>query len=77
MTLDRPQHTCHAARCPLPVPPQMFMCRRHWRMIPKRMQRELWAVYVPGQEERKDPSREYLQVAKRLVHYVAEKEDRG
>lgn len=38
------------------------------------MQRELWRVYVPGQEVRKDPNREYLTVARRLINYVAEKE---
>ena len=50
------------------------MCRRHWRMIPKAMQQELWDVYVPGQEKRKDPTREYIAVAMRLVRYVAERE---
>jgi hypothetical protein len=53
----------------------MFMCRKHWRMIPRAMQDELWAVYVPGQEIRKDPSREYVKVAMRLVRYVEHREN--
>lgn len=52
----------------------MFMCLTHWRMIPRAMQRELWAAYVPGQEVRKDPTAEYLLVARRLINYVARKE---
>jgi hypothetical protein len=67
-------HTCHAIGCTTPVPPKMFMCRVHWGMIPKAMQDELWAAYVPGQENRKDPTSEYLEVAFRLRKYVWAKE---
>lgn len=72
--LTNPQHTCHARGCNVKTKPKMFMCLKHWRMIPQHMQDELWAVYVPGQEIRKDPSREYIEVAMRLVRYVQEKE---
>lgn len=40
-------------------------------MIPRDMQQRLWAVYVPGQEQRKDPTPEYLAVARELIEYVA------
>lgn len=43
-------HTCHAEGCSVHVPPAMFACRRHWSMVPKDLQRELWRVYLPGQE---------------------------
>lgn len=39
----------------------------HWAMVPRRLQRELWATYRPGQEDDKDPTAEYLRA-------VAEKE---
>jgi hypothetical protein len=55
----------------------MFMCRRHWAMIPRARQNELWAVYVPGQEDRMDPSSEYLEVAGRLIRYVYASEHPG
>lgn len=67
-------HTCHARDCATNVPPRMFMCARHWRMIPKAMQDELWAAYVPGQERRMDPTAAYLDVAMKLVEYVALRE---
>lgn len=46
-------------------------------MIPQDMRDKLWDLYVPGQERRKDPTREYVEYALSLVRYVAEKEGRG
>lgn len=53
-------HHCHAAGCPVQVPPRMFACRRHWRMVPGQLQRALWAVYRPGQESDKVVTTAYL-----------------
>ena len=63
-------HTCHATGCATPVPPKMFMCKQHWFRLPKTMRDEIWAVYVPGQEQRKDPTGEYLEVAQRCISYL-------
>lgn len=68
-------HTCHARRCKVAVPPKMLMCRRHWAMVPRALQRDVWARYVPGQERRKDPSREYLNAAQAAIAAVAAKEE--
>jgi hypothetical protein len=67
-------HTCHARGCARAVPERMFMCLRHWRMVPRALQAEIWAEYVPGQEIRKDPTDAYLDVAHRAIQTVAEKE---
>lgn len=64
-------HFCHATDCNVRVPPSMFMCKTHWYELPKTMRDELLAAYVPGQETRKDPSPEYLDVAMRCVELVA------
>lgn len=56
-------HLCHARGCQVPVPPKLLMCKRHWRMVPKDLQREVWAHYRPGQEIDKRPTRSYLDVA--------------
>lgn len=64
------EHICHATGCKVPVPPRMFMCKRHWFRMPKSMRDEIWAVYVPGQEISKTPTREYLEVARRCVSYL-------
>jgi hypothetical protein len=70
------EHTCHAQGCDTHVPPRMFMCRPHWFALPKAMRDDLWAAYVPGQERRMDPSAEYLEVARRCINHIAEREGR-
>lgn len=63
-------HTCHAQNCTVPVPPKMFMCKRHWFMLPKATRDAVWAVYVPGQEIRKDPTPEYLTVTGNAIAWL-------
>ncbi len=63
-------HLCHATGCPTPVPPKMFMCKPHWFALPKAMRDEIWVGYVPGQEVRKDPTDEYLDIAQRCIRYL-------
>lgn len=64
-------HTCHARDCSVKVPPAMFMCKRHWRMLTDKLRAKIWTHYVPGQEVRKDPSDKYLKWAGRAIDYVA------
>lgn len=70
------KHLCHAEGCSVEVPPKMLMCLRHWRMVPQVVQREVWRHYVPGQEIRKDPTREYLAAMKNAIEAVADREGR-
>jgi diadenosine tetraphosphatase ApaH/serine/threonine PP2A family protein phosphatase len=65
-------HTCHALRCETPVPSRMHMCRQHWAMVPKALQRRLWATYRPGQENDKRPTAAYLRAAAACIEAVAE-----
>ena len=67
-------HHCHAAGCNVSVPPKLFMCRRHWYMLPKSTRDAVWAAYVPGQEIRKDPTAEYLEVTGLAIEWLAKKE---
>lgn len=70
-------HVCHAAGCKVPVPPRMFMCKRHWYMVPLPLRNEVWKHYRPGQEQDKQPSAAYLEVAHRAIAAVQAKEARG
>lgn len=70
-------HLCHAEGCGSRVPPAMFMCRRHWYMLPKTLRDAVWAAYVPGQEQRMDPTEHYLDVTRRAIDYTASAEARG
>jgi len=70
------RHLCHATGCWNAVPPAKFMCRGHWYSLPPDMRDAVWAAYVPGQEKRKDPTPEYLEVTRRAIEYVEELEAR-
>ena len=67
-------HSCHAHACNVMVPPAMFMCRRHWFMVPKPLRDAIWATYRRGQETDKNPSDPYLKNASEAVKMVAAKE---
>lgn len=69
------EHHCHAFQCRTVVSPAMFMCKRHWFMLPLRMRNAVWREYRPGQEERKVAVTEaYLRVTDEAENYVAAKE---
>lgn len=64
-------HTCHANGCKLPVPPAMFMCRRHWYALRKPLRDAIWAEYRRGQEVTKTPSLRYLAVQNWAISELA------
>lgn len=64
-------HTCHWPDCKRQVPPAMWGCRAHWTKLPHFLRRAIWAAYVPGQEERLDPSADYLEVAREVQDWIA------
>lgn len=68
------KHLCHARGCPIAVPPKLLMCIRHWRMVPRDIQRRVWAHYRPGQEIDKRPTRQYLEVMNEAIQAVAARE---
>jgi hypothetical protein len=70
------KHVCHATGCNVPVPPAMLMCRKHWFMVPKPIQNEVWRAYRPGQEVTKDPSEDYMRAYQRAVASVEQREGR-
>lgn len=74
--LDPEVHRCHARNCPTPVKPEMLMCLKHWRMVPKALQREVWRTYRHGQCDDKQPSRSWHDAADAAIKAVADKEAR-
>lgn len=68
------RHTCHAFKCESWVPPKMFMCKKHWYMVPKALRNLVWRFYEPGQEIRMDLSPEYLETVAEAIRVVAKKE---
>lgn len=69
-------HTCHAIGCDVKTPREMFMCRRHWYMVPRALRTRIWKYYRPGQCDDMNPSRAYCDAAKAAVLAVAGAERR-
>jgi hypothetical protein len=67
-------HTCHARACKVPVPPKLLMCPKHWKLVPRLEQAQVWAHYRPGQEIDKTPTKKYLDAADAAIRAVAQKE---
>ena len=64
-------HTCHARGCSVAVKPEMLMCGRHWRMVPKKIQSAVWGAYRPGQCDDRKPSTAWHEAADAAIGYVA------
>jgi hypothetical protein len=67
-------HHCHARGCRVPTEPEMLMCLRHWRMVPRDLQRRVWATYRHGQCDDKRPSQAWHEAADAAIAAVAAKE---
>lgn len=65
-------HHCHAKRCKVAVPPELLMCRKHWRMVPQALRRAVWDAYRPGQCELSPlPSKVWHEAADAAIAHVA------
>jgi len=67
-------HRCHARFCETPTKPEMLMCLKHWRMVPKVLQHEVWLHYRPGQCDDKEPSNAWHEAADAAIEAVLRKE---
>jgi hypothetical protein len=65
------EHVCHAHDCTTIVPPRMLMCSRHWFSLPAKLRAAVWRHYVPGQEQRKNPSASYMAIQYLAVCHTA------
>lgn len=67
-------HTCHARFCETPVKPEMLMCAKHWRMVPRALQQDVWKNYRDGQCDDKQPSEAWHEAADAAIDAVLRKE---
>ena len=51
----------------------MWGCRPHWFRLPGRLRKKIWSTYRTGQEIDKNPSDEYLAVAKEVEAWCIER----
>jgi hypothetical protein len=64
------EHKCHAFQCKQNVPPKLLMCAKHWRLVPRKIQIQVWKHYRPGQEIDKLPSQDYILIQRCAVWSV-------
>jgi hypothetical protein len=57
-------------------PPAMLMCEKHWRMVPRDLQSQVWRWYRPGQCDDKRVSPDWLKAARAAIDHVAALENR-
>lgn len=74
--MSDPVHCCQARGCMRTIPTKLLMCSRHWRMVPQKIQNDVWRTYRPGQEEDLVLSEEYQQAYNAAVGAVAKLEGR-
>lgn len=71
---DSMGHHCHARGCSTLTKPEMLMCLKHWRMVPRNLQKDVWAHYRVGQCDDKSPSKAWYAAADAAIAAVAAKE---
>lgn len=70
-------HTCHATGCTTHCKPEYLMCPRHWRMVPRGIQAQVWRHYQDGQCQLKPmPSSKWHAAADLAIAAVAQREGR-
>jgi len=68
------KHVCHAVGCQVEILPKFHMCLKHWEMVPRGLQKEVWINYRKGQEDTKIVSLNYIEAVRKSVSAVYNKE---
>lgn len=66
-------HACQIPHCRALIPDDRLMCLKHWRMVPRDLQRDVWRHYRQGQCGDMRPSEAYLGAARAAVQAVQNK----
>lgn len=67
-------HHCHARGCKTKTKPEMLMCYKHWKMVPRLLQLEVWKHYREGQCDDMSPSEAWHKAADAAIMAVYIKE---
>ncbi len=71
-----PAHHCHARGCAVRTKPELLMCPRHWRQVPRSIQQAVYAAYRRGQCDDMSPSTAWHEAADAAIGFVAALERR-
>ena len=65
-------HHCHANGCKTETPQRLFMCHRHWAMLPREMRKAVWTAYKANPDSYlRGRSRDYMEACADAVEHVA------
>jgi hypothetical protein len=67
---ELPPHYCAWPGCSQRVPRRMWGCAVHWYKLPDGIREWIWREYVPGQEDRMDPSTGYMRALASANHWI-------
>jgi hypothetical protein len=68
-------HHCHARGCATKVKPELLMCGKDWRRVPRKIQMAVYAAYRLGQCNDMNPSAAWHVAADAAIGYVAALDD--
>lgn len=69
--LNPDAHRCHAVGCVAKVKPEMLMCAKDWRLVPRGIQQAVYRHYRDGQCDDKNPSEAWHVAADAAIGAVA------
>lgn len=67
-------HVCHARRCGVMLPPDIYMCPSHWGMVSAETRRRIWKHYKASQEGGKPATQDWLDATRDAQEAVERKE---
>lgn len=70
-------HSCHANECSVATEPRMFMCLKHWKMVPAHKQAAVWKAYREAPKPGRARNRAYLTACADAVEHVAVQEGKN
>ena len=69
-------HLCHARECRAEIAQELLACAKHWRLIPRSLQRAVTRAYRHGQCDDKKPSAAWMSAATAAIGWIALREGR-
>lgn len=67
-------HECFVPSCKASIPVSFLMCFKHWKMVPKDLQRAVWRHFKDGQQfDHGKISGDYVDAARAAADFVEQK----
>jgi hypothetical protein len=64
------QHRCPGPRCPIYIPYELLMCRKHWGQVPAGIKHLVWRTWANGKGAGTDAHNEAMGRAIRAIRHL-------